>query len=444
MATAVSLSYSAASGAGIHAGRYPGGRLSGAPVLGDVAPGGSLGAASILGGNVTLADIAPTGTLGTAITWDANLGITAVALPSSVTSAGFTLLASGDRALDFYGSFTQHQGMVYFPPLRSMICFGAETHGNAPYNGVNSPRIIELDTMKLSRALPDDPVTTERLSTDGIPWADAAHTRPWSMHGFRQQMVIGDELWVCYDAMQHSYFDGYGSPANTPIYEGVATTTKPVIWAWKPSTKAWRYIDGGANNANVAAMLGVSYGLVYSASRNSIMGRPGGSVGWAELSLADFTLGASRPSPPISGVNNYSLLLPNGRVIVGAGGEGDTVLFSIVDPANPGAYVTINKASYASISGLSTRDTPWAVLPSGRVIGFLKDVAGGLLRPFIFDPADNSLTDSGHSLNVGTAGSATTWYWQGCDYASDFGQVIFASYLGSLLRVWSYKPSSGV
>jgi hypothetical protein len=423
MAITAPITYRVPSGQPINGGRFPGGRSTGNILLSDT---------TLSGGFSVSAPV-----------WDANLGITALTLPSSITTAGFTLLASGDRNLDFYGSFTQHQGMVYYSPLRAMICFGAETHGNAPYNGVNSPRIIELETMKLSRALPDDPVTTERLSTDGIPWADAAHTRPWSMHAFRQMMVVGSEVWVAYDAMQHSYFDGYGPP-NLPIYEGVATTTKPVIWAWNPNTKVWRYIDGGANNANVAAMLGVSYGLVYSASRNSIMGRPGGSVGWAELSLTDYTLGASRPSMPISGVNNYSLLLPDGRVIVGAGGEGDTVLFSIVDPANPAAYTTINKASYSAISGLSTRDTPWAVLPSGRIIGFLKDVAGGLLRPFIFDPADNSLTDSGHSLNIGTTGSSTTWYWQACDYASDYGQVIFASYLGSLLRVWSYKPSSGV
>lgn len=64
MATSVSLSYSAASGAGIHAGRYPGGRLAGAVALGDVVPGGGLGPeAATLSGNVTLGDVAPAGSM---------------------------------------------------------------------------------------------------------------------------------------------------------------------------------------------------------------------------------------------------------------------------------------------------------------------------------------------------------------------------------------------
>jgi hypothetical protein len=66
VATAVSISYSAASGAGIHAGRYPGGRLSGAVALGDVAPGGGLGAAAAtLSGGVSLDDVAPAGSMQT-------------------------------------------------------------------------------------------------------------------------------------------------------------------------------------------------------------------------------------------------------------------------------------------------------------------------------------------------------------------------------------------
>lgn len=65
MATSVSISYSAASGAGIHAGRYPGGHVSGAFVLDQTLPGGglSVGALSSLTGAVQLSDVSPAGGL---------------------------------------------------------------------------------------------------------------------------------------------------------------------------------------------------------------------------------------------------------------------------------------------------------------------------------------------------------------------------------------------
>lgn len=398
-------------------------------------------------GSVPVTGKAASLTLATPATWNANLGITALVLPSTVTAAGFTLLASGDRSLDFYGGFTGHQGMVYFPPLRSMVCFGSETHNSESYYA-NSPRIIELDTMKLSRALPDDPFANFRIDDIGIPWANAAHTAPWGMHGFRQQMVIGDEVWMAYDAIKHAniYQDLPGSIIPVDKREGAASTVRPTMWAFKPSTNGWRYIDGGANNANVSAMLGVGYGLVYSATRNSIMGMTGSA--WNELSLSDFSK-TTAAAPPISGFNNYSLLLNDGRVLCAAGGEigtetSSSVLFSLVDPASPTTPVTKTKGMYAALTGLLVSDTPWAKLPSGRVIVFAKDTATTSLRPIIYDPVADTMTDSGHSLNVGATGTAYGYYWQLCDYAADFGQVILASNLGSLLRVWSYKPSAGV
>lgn len=112
MATAFSLSYSADSGAGIHAGRYAGGRLSGAIDLADaIASGGLVTVPSALSGGVALADVTTGGGLDGYVvpTW-MPAARTWAAIPSTVTLASLDI--TGDSNYMYPTSDWIGQGMA--------------------------------------------------------------------------------------------------------------------------------------------------------------------------------------------------------------------------------------------------------------------------------------------------------------------------------------------
>lgn len=377
--------------------------------------------------------------------WSATIALTVSALPSSLSSAGFALLASGARSLDFYGGFVGHQGSVYMPSRRAVWNFGAETHSDANYY-TNSPRHIALDTMTVYRDQADSATPGQyRLDNAGMPFADSAKTCPWGQHALRQMVrTSADEFLLAYPTTEHANYFG----VTPPIYEGAVTSVsayRRALWYYNTATGAWRYDDGGASNANIAGVLdgAVGYGIIYHSARGSIMGAVNGY--WRELNLSTYARESSAPVIGGSGYNTYAMLLSDGTVLCAAGGSSaNTTLCAIVNPASPGAFTTISKASVSALSSYSAINTPWAILPSGRVLLFAKDQTANTLRAFVFDPALASWTDTGHTLSVGAVGAADGTYWQQCDYADDFGIVVLTSNINSTLSVWAYKPAAGV
>jgi len=377
--------------------------------------------------------------------WAETVPLTVGTLPSAMTAGSFAVLASGSRSLDFYGGFVGHQGSVYMPAQRAMWYFGAETHSDPNYY-TNSPRHIALDTMTMYRDIANDAAPgSYRLDAAGVPYANAAKTRPWGQHAMRQLVRVSASEWVlAYPTTEHANY--FGSTA--PIFEGGVTSVgsyRRALWFYNIGTAAWRVVDGGASNANIVGFLdgAVGYGITYSASRGSLMGVINGY--WRELNLTTFARESSAPVIGAGGYNTYAMLLDSGLVLAGAGGSGsNTTLFVLVDPSNPAAYTSVSKASVAAVSGFSAVNTPWCKLPSGKVVAFLKDQTANQLRAFIYDPATTGWTDTGHTLGVGAVGVADGTYWQQCDYADEFGCVVLSSNINDTLSVWGYKPASGV
>lgn len=374
-------------------------------------------------------------------TWGATIGLTVSTLPGSISTSGFTLLASGSRSLDFYGGFVGHQGSVYMPSARAMWYFGAETHSDTNYY-TNSPRHIALDSMTVYRDLPEDAAPgAYRLDSAGLPYANSAKTRPWAQHAMRQLVRVSSTEWVlAYPTTEHANY--FGSTA--PVYEGGVTSVdnyRRALWFYDTSTATWRYVDGGASNSNIATFVdgAIGYGVLYHPSRGSLMGVINGY--WKELNLTTFARELSSVVIGAGGYNTYAMLLDSGIVLAGAGGIGsNTDLFALVNPSNPAAFTTLSKSSVSALSSYSAINTPWAKLPSGNVVGFLKDQTANQLRAFIYDPATTGWTDTGHTLDVGAVGASDSTYWQQCDYAAEFGCVILSSNINSNLSVWGYKP----
>lgn len=362
-------------------------------------------------------------------------------LPADVSAGTFAQVWSISSASET-GLFAGHVGSIYMPARRAMWFFGAETHGNVN-NYANSPWHIDLDTGNLYRDHAHSAFPGEyRIDAAGVPWADAAKTKPWATHAMRHMTRTSTDEWVlAYSTRQHEYY----FDTNNPVYEGAIEKANYTqgLWFYNTASGTWRFEGGGASNANLKGFNAesVGRGVVYSSARGSIMGNMAGT--WKELNLTTFARESSSPSITASGVNSYAILLDDGRVIVDIGGtQGNTTLCAIVDPTAPASFTTIAKADVAVLSGYSCVHTAWAKLGDGRVVGFAKDLANGQLRAVIFDPTDDSWTDTGHTLSVTATGAADSLYWLMCDWADEFGCVILANNFGGTRRVWAYKPSA--
>lgn len=372
----------------------------------------------------------------------AAIPLTVGTLPAAVAAGSFAVVASGSGTLDTK-LFVPHMSSVYMPARRAMYFFGAETHEN-PANYPNSPYHLDLDTGAMYQDLAHSPCPGEyRIDATGIPWADAAHSRPWGQHGMRHvTRYSADEWLIAYSTLGHANYFG----SNPAIYEGAYNKTnyRQAIWFYNTRTLQWRYEDGGALNANVSGFLSDAqgYGVVYSAARGSIMSNLAGQ--WKELNLATFARESSSPSLTANQYNSFSILLDSGIVMTGAGGDsGDTTLFDLVNPSSPGSFTSVLKSSVPMLSGYTIAETAWVKTALGNVLLFAKDAALNQLHVFIYAPGTGTWTDTGHTLTVGSEGMGTR-YWFNADWADDFGCVILASNINSTLTVWAYKPNAGV
>ena len=371
--------------------------------------------------------------------WSATIGLTVGTLPSAMSAGSFATLASGSRVtLDYYGLFAGHGGLVDMPG-QGLWYFGSETHSQTEYY-TNSPYHINTANMTVYRDLAHNAISEYRIASDGTPWGNVAHTTPWAIHAFKQMWKIGSEWVVVYPTPQHAYYLGSFPPTAegsiTDIYD-----TLLGLWYYNPATATWRFDSGGGSNAAVAAFLNqfVGYGLVYIPSRGSLCGI--GGSGWRELNVT--TYAANTSSAPSLGGNTTAELLADGMVLVGFGASGNTSAYTIIDPASPASATARTKASLTALSSYSTAHCPFAVLPSGTVVLFVKDQSNNTLRAFLMNPSTEALTDTGHTLAVGATGVNDNTYWMQCTYCSDAGVIVLTTNIDNTLSVFGYKPSAG-
>lgn len=363
-------------------------------------------------------------------------------LPSAISAGSFALIAS--KTLSEPGLFAPHMGAVYMPSQDGVWFFGNETHSSeAAYN--NSAYHLDLADGKVYRDYTADAFPGDyRIDANGICWANTAKTRPWGQHAFRQMGAVSStEFVLAYPTPSHANLFFGSPPTYTPTYEGGFTiaTYKDALWYYNVATATWRVDSASAASANTAGIMGTGYGIVYSPTRGTLMGTPGDA--WRELNITTFARESSSATVSGGSFNACAIELDDGNVLVGVGGDtANTNVFSIVDPDAPGSFTNVAKPG--SLSAYSFQNTGWVKTGTGKIVGFVKDTTNNQLRAVIWDPADSSWTDTGHTLSVGSDGVTTSAYWLCVAYASAYNVVILASNAGGQRRVWGYKPSSGV
>jgi hypothetical protein len=191
VATAVSLSYSAASGAGIHAGRFLDGRLSGAVALGDVAPGGEL--SSVADGSM------PAEFASVALVND-----TGVAPPQTTPGQVFEVLLHGSGGNPFT------EGVQYSATLAPGKGYGGKQAFNWRFaTSFNYPAYPGGPTTRVISLAPRDTVQGFMPNRDPILRAES-YWMGWVNGPETGELNLYTERWL--DAML-AYVD-----ANTPLY----------------------------------------------------------------------------------------------------------------------------------------------------------------------------------------------------------------------------------
>ncbi|MGH7391144.1 MAG: hypothetical protein ACREM3_17055 [Candidatus Rokuibacteriota bacterium] len=74
-----------------------------------------------------------------------------------------------------------HGGSAFDTRRGRIVLFGSDTHGE---DWTNSPLFFDLASLTWARAYPDDPPSTYRITSEGLPVAGIDGSRPWAMHTF--------------------------------------------------------------------------------------------------------------------------------------------------------------------------------------------------------------------------------------------------------------------
>ena len=75
----------------------------------------------------------------------------------------------------------EHGGSAFDARRGRIVLFGSDTHGK---DWTNSPLFFDLVSLTWSRAYPDDPPSTYRVTAEGVPVAGIDTRHPWAMHTF--------------------------------------------------------------------------------------------------------------------------------------------------------------------------------------------------------------------------------------------------------------------
>lgn len=321
-------------------------------------------------------------------------------LTSSWSGTGFQLLSTIPDGL-FLVNTPGHSGSAWDESRQRLWVFGSETHGSAQTD--NSVYYFDLNTGLAGKMYTEDPRTGgyHIRTADNLLFANAAETRPWGMHTFRNLWYDSatKEIGVMCDNQDHSYADSWTPPAITTAQK---YTAKFPAWFYNTVTGTWRYQYSSAIGAFAANEIGT--GLVRY---------PGN--GWWRVSGSNL----SNLSEDGSTITNYSIYgklanvliqsIPHlvGTKLISIGGFTDTYTnFGYVchldNPTN-GAHSMLALSSFPVLSGWDVRNT-WSVkMPDNRILfGAYHSSPTTEVGAFIFDWNNGSptVTDTGHRLST--------------------------------------------
>jgi hypothetical protein len=356
-------------------------------------------------------------------------GGTVIDLLAAWPGSGFRHLSTAPA--DSVWPVQGHSGSVWDEQRQIMWIWGADTHSGAD-DYPNAVYRWDVADGLFHRCGDNDPWPGQyRVGADGALYADAACTRPWAAHGYREMLydAATREIMVMTDLGVHA-----SAPAIQDGDVAFAARVKP-LWRYSTASGTWRQersagftsFAGGGTGLAVCHVPGYGY---YRAT--------GPNVHRLTEDLQTFS-SSNQYGKTSNQYHNYSLVHGT-RFIAFGGGAGYDILCSVHDvTALSGSYLE-KFSDFPALVGYS-RNVQWAVgLPDGRALfGVMASASPWDMAAMVYDPVARSVTDTGDRLTGFSAGPSAYAMWAEWSAARQCALFISDRFTGRP-RVYGYRP----
>lgn len=347
------------------------------------------------------------------------------------SGVGFKLLTTAPASPTY--SYQGHAGSVWDESRQIMWIYGGDTHGGTVGMNNGVYRWDAADGL-FKRQTAADPFPGQYLVTpDGDLYADAAKTRPWATHSYRQMRWIAGslEIMVMADAGDHT-----NGESLTPGPTAWADRRMP-IWYFSPRRNTWRMApNSAAIRSFIAGMTGTSVAYVPGYGYYRIDAPYLKRLSEDLQSYESINIGSI-----VSGrYHDYSHVVGTKIIKFGGGDSGAVELCSITPAENPSASYRELIADFPALVGWSTVNG-WSVLMGdGRVMfGVQSSATPYVQAAMIYDPVARTVTDTGHRLE-GVTGGATVYSLK-AEWSQQHGcALVVTSRFSGNDRVYAVRP----
>ncbi len=131
-----------------------------------------------------------------------------------------------------------HGGSCFDVKRGRLILFGSDSHGK---DFSNCPRFFDTATLQWSRAYPDDPLESYRVTAEGLAVAGAKQDHPWAMHTFGCVVYDPGRDEVIVPIFDDHLVPGRFTNAFKDLWPKIKR--KPT-WVYRPGTGVWEALPG--------------------------------------------------------------------------------------------------------------------------------------------------------------------------------------------------------
>lgn len=279
------------------------------------------------------------------------------------------------------------------------------------------------------------------VASDGMPYADAAHTRPWACHGYRRHRFLKEsaEFEHVYDVWAHYMLtsETYEAPAHTAQDTGA-------IHRYNVTTGVYTFDRTGATSSFVTTP-----GYVDSTFANATCYVPG--FGWVLIcgtksySLTDpgrvFTI-YNTYGKTTDSIHNHAFWHAGTQCVIKFGG-GDLVNLCAHHPISDLANGSKKaKALFSALTGWSWANGAADMGPDGKIYFTAQDGngTGTNIGMFAYDPQTVTVTDTGHRISSGITGTSSLYDWR-MSWAPSLGCMLYLCMRqGTTYKLYGYRP----
>jgi hypothetical protein len=156
----------------------------------------------------------------------------------------------------------RHGGSAFDSRRGQLVLFGSDTHDLAKKDWLNAPLIFDVAQLTWRQPYPADPVSSYRVSAEGLPVAGPKADHPWAMHTFGA--VTYDPA---ADAVVVSSFPAHLAPGR---FTSALASVWPQVrrhptWLWHPEPGRWEPLSAEAVHF-------FPYATTYDTRRRVILG----------------------------------------------------------------------------------------------------------------------------------------------------------------------------